>query len=224
MADRTLGKIDRVLTLVLRRHATVPERDVAAVRAGVVADVEVLARLPTGQIQLAAGPVIVSDGRQEQQREPGCEAAQRSGRACRPPPALYDAPHSDDRDECERVLAREAQAAERESQREPRTPPRWMIDQAAQNPERQAHEEHVQHGLLEQAVEKDRRRVNRQAEAGDQADARTEQTPPRQGEEHTGGRADDGLADANGQEAATGRAVDRTEEIGIQRRLEERLL
>src|SRR4051812_28499349 len=108
MADGTLRKIDRVLTLVLRRHATVPERDVTAVRAGVVADVEVLARLPTGQIQLAAGAVVVSDRGQEQEREPGCEAAQRSGRACQRPPALYDAPHSDDRDKCERVLAREA--------------------------------------------------------------------------------------------------------------------
>src|ERR1051325_9193807 len=50
-----------------------------------------------------------------------------------------------------------------------------LIADCCNQPQRQAHEEHVQHGFLQQAVEEDRRRPERQREAGGEADLPREQ-------------------------------------------------
>ena len=88
-------------------------------------------------------------------------------------------------------------------------------------PQRQAHEEHVEHGLLQQAVEKDRRRPERERQAGDEADALREQARAGEAEQHARRRSDERLDDADDQQVASEDRVDDTEKVGIERRLVE---
>ncbi len=86
-------------------------------------------------------------------------------------------------------------------------------------PDAQADEEHVEHGLLQQRIEEDGRRVERQAESRDPSGAAAEQPRGRQPHQHARAGADDRLRDAHDQEIPPGDRVQQAEKVRIQRRL-----
>ena len=78
----------------------------------------------------------------------------------------------------------------------------------------QAQEEDIEHRLLNQGVEEDRRCVEPEAQSGDEAHAPREQTLGGQAERRTGESTDDRLTNTHNEEIAPECRIDEAEEYG----------
>ena len=221
-AGGALGQLGGVEPLELRRAPAEAQRRVAAVGAGVVADVEVGPELRGGEIHVAADRVVAQDDGAEDQGDADRERRHRAGAACRPVRHAAGGPRAEHRDQHQCVLAGEAEARGGHAQRQPQPA---AIGPAGQDRGDQRHrgrdERHVQHRFLDQAVEEDGRCPERQQGPGDDPGASGEEPRRRPRHQHRGQRPDHRLDDAHRQQVVAGHGVDDAQEVGIQRRLVE---
>ena len=178
-SHRVFGQIGGVLPLVLGSPATVTQRHVRAVGTRVVPDIEVWPELRRRQIESAADRMVADrhgrqDDRKAEQKRDGFDELRW--------PLPDQRPQQNHPDQHDRVFTREAEAAHRKSEPQPRqTSARTRValrpasrgrrNQSAQQPESKADEEDVEHRLLDQPVEEDRGRVQREGKPCDEARA-----------------------------------------------------
>src|SRR6266853_3617436 len=150
-----VGELHRVLTLVLRCASSETQRLVRPVGHGVVADIKVGSELRgRDEEPTTRHDAVPYNNWQEYERQ----AKEKGARSCDALPARNpiadEDPDENDGNEDEGILAGEAQRshAETEPQAAPTLSP-LPHDEPAQNPDSQADEEHVEHGLLKQGVE-----------------------------------------------------------------------
>ena len=221
-ADLALGDLRRVPALEPGVAAPRHEGAVGAVGVGVVADVEVRSELGRRQQELAPDGLVPRRRRQEHEGEP-------EGQGPRPremPPAgvaRQGQPAQQHRREHQGVLARQHEGAQHHSGPQPPPGPAGLGDEPGEEGEEEAQQEQPQGGFLDQAVEEDRRGVDREHRAGD--DARLPREEPVRGrrQEGAGGRAQRDLAQPHREQARTEDRVDEPEEVRVQRGLVEGL-
>jgi hypothetical protein len=128
-------------------------------------------------------------------------------------------PPENHNDENERVFSCEAQRTHRHAERQPEPARLTPLEEQRNQPQRQREKEQIENGLLQQSVEKDRRRVDRQTDAGGEADCRRKQPSSRKTEERTGSRANGRLNQSDCEQVVADACVDDAKEIRIERRL-----
>ena len=224
---RVLGEFGGVGAFVLGRAAPEPERHVGAVGLRVVADEEVRTELRGRQIEAAADGVVPDRDGKQHDREPRDEQRRRKmvrlkrrdrGRLSRSraPVASPRMTMTTNTSAFSRV--RLSPPIARPSAQPSATAAR-LVDETGDQPERQREEEQIEHRLLNQCVEEDRRRVDRQRESRQQPDARREESIARQAEQRARSRTDDRLNDPYGDQAVAEQPCRARQEVRIERRL-----
>ncbi len=113
---RVLRQFRGVRAFEFGRAASRTQRLVRAVGAGIVPDVEIGAELRRRDVETSADHAVTCRHRREHDREAGREQPETPDAVAQCVAGLRQRPNRDDDDEHQRVLAREAQSAERESQ------------------------------------------------------------------------------------------------------------
>lgn len=217
------GELERVLALELRVLPAAAQRQVRAVRVGVVADVEVRTGLRRREDELAADRAVAQhDGREHERESEGesgdLDPATRPGRGAE----TEQRPRRERRCEQHALLAREHERAECRAGSDPARERRLLADER-QREQEQRHPQESDAGLLDAAVEEDRRRIRRGQHANRDARAASEESSPRDRQDPAGDSANGDLHEPHVPQVVADDDAREAEEVGVERRLVEDL-